>query len=67
MTNEASHAVTKFVLRDVYATSAFTFVRAHASVDLLSGVEQAFTKSFWETQFRVENCGYIIYQSNGSS
>lgn len=29
MTNEASYPVMKFVLRHAYATSAFTFVRAH--------------------------------------
>jgi hypothetical protein len=30
MNNEASYPVMKFVLRHAYATSAFTFVRAHA-------------------------------------
>jgi hypothetical protein len=30
MTNEAAYPVMKFVLRHAYATSAFTFVRAHA-------------------------------------
>jgi len=34
----------KFVLRHAYATPAFTFVRAHECVDLLSPVEQAFIK-----------------------
>jgi len=67
MNNEASQPVTKFVLRHAYATPEFTFVRAHAWVDLLSRVEQAFIKSFRATRSREENCGYIISRLKGLS